>query len=133
MDDCIFCKIVAGKAPAHIIAENSAVIVLTTPENHPLIIPKAHIQDIFSLDSKTGAEIMAESIKVSKATKQAVGADGIYVAQSNGSSAGQVIFHYHMHIYPRWDDGRAMPKDDESRKLTTAKIKSAYDSLSAQG
>ena len=133
MDDCIFCKIVAGNAPAHIIAENDNIIVFLSLEGHSLIVPKKHIADIFSLDKETGTYIMNEAIKVSRATKAALNCDGVYITQANGKVAGQDVFHYHMHIYPKWQDARVMPRDEDSRKLTTAKIKSAYDSLNAQG
>ncbi len=124
MENCIFCKIIDGKAPGFILDENEQVIVFLSKENHPLIVPKKHIPDIYSLDNELGAEIMKESVKIAKAVKQGLKCDGVYVTQANEPAAGQDVFHYHMHIYPRWNDGRELESDDESRKQTSEEIKS---------
>ncbi len=100
--NCIFCKIIDREIPGNILEENDDVIVFMSLENHPLIVPKKHIPDIYSLDEKTGAEIMKTSIRMAKRVKEEFKCDGIYIAQANGSSAGQEVFHYHMHIYPRF-------------------------------
>jgi histidine triad (HIT) family protein len=122
MDDCVFCKIINKEIPANIINENDDVIVFMSLENHPLIVTKKHIKDIYELDEKSGIEIMKESIKISKATKTALKCDGIYVTQANEPAGGQDVFHYHMHIYPRWDDNRQWEVDAENRKTTAEKI-----------
>jgi histidine triad (HIT) family protein len=123
MENCIFCKIIARKATGYILDESEYVIVFLSKENHPLIVPKIHITDIYSLDNELGAEIMKESIKIAKAVKQSLNCDGVYVTQANEPAAGQDVFHYHMHIYPRWNDGRELKSDDESRKQTAEEIK----------
>ena len=124
MENCTFCKIIDRKMPGHILTENESVIVFLSLENHPLIVPKKHVTDIYSLDNELGAEIMKESIKISKAVKQGLKCDGVYVTQANEPAAGQDVFHYHMHIYPRWNDSRQWEVDEENRKLTAEKIKS---------
>ena len=106
MDNCIFCKIVAREIPAEIISETDDIIVFMSLEKHPLVVPKKHIPDIFSLDDATGALIMKEAIKTSKAVKSNLQCDGIYITQANGAAAGQEVFHYHLHVYPRWNDKR---------------------------
>lgn len=123
MENCTFCKIIDRKIPGHILAENDNVIVFLSLENHPLIVPKKHIPDIYSLDNELGAEIMKESIKIAKAVKQGLKCDGVYVTQANEPAAGQDVFHYHMHIYPRWNDSRQWEADEENRKLTAENIK----------
>ncbi len=122
--NCTFCKIIDRKIPGHILGENENVIVFLSLENHPLIVPKKHIPDIYSLDNELGAEIMKEAIKIAKAVKQGLKCDGVYVTQANEPAAGQDVFHYHMHIYPRWNDSRQWESDEENRKLTAEKIKS---------
>ena len=102
MDDCIFCKIIKKEIPALIIDENESVIVFLSLENHPLIIPKKHIKDIYDLDDETGTSIMKEAIKISKAVKKGLACDGINLVQSNEPAAHQVVFHFHLHIKPRW-------------------------------
>lgn len=102
-ENCIFCKIIAKKIPGNILEENEDVIVFMSLENHPLVVPKKHIQDIYSLDEQTGAEIMKTSIRIAKRVKEETKCDGIYITQANESAAGQEVFHYHMHIYPRFN------------------------------
>ena len=123
MENCTFCKIIDGKISGHILDENEDIIVFLSLENHPLIVPKKHILDIYSLDNELGAEIMKEAIKIAKAVKQGLRCDGVYVTQANESAAGQDVFHYHMHIYPRWNDSRQWESEEENRKLTAEKIK----------
>lgn len=123
MEDCTFCKIIDRKIPGHILDENENIIVFLSLENHPLIVPKKHIPDIYSLDNELGAEVMKESIKIAKAVKQGLKCDGVYVTQANEPAAGQDVFHYHMHIYPRWNDSRQWESDEENRKLTAENIK----------
>lgn len=119
---CIFCKIINREVPAYILDENEEVIVFMSLENHPLIVTKKHIPDIYTLDEKSGKEVMKESIKIAKAVKKSLVCDGIYVTQANEPAGGQDVFHYHMHIYPRWNDKRQWESDEENRKITAEKI-----------
>ena len=66
---------------------------------------------------------MRKAIKIAIATKSALESDGIYVTQANGEAAGQEVFHYHMHIYPKWNDQRSLERDDPSRQDVVEKIK----------
>ena len=129
ISNCAFCKIINRQIPGHIITENDSVIVFLSLENHPLVVPKKHIPDIYSLDSETGSQIMAELIKTAKAVKQALQCEGVYITQANEPAAGQDVFHLHFHVYPRWQDqimnqtGRV---NDEERTITLNKIKLAH-------
>lgn len=102
--ECIFCKIIAREVPAYIIDENDRVIVFLSLENHPLVVPKEHIRDIYAMPAEIGAAVMEEAVRVAKAMKQSLQCDGMYLTQANERSAGQDVFHYHMHIYPSWED-----------------------------
>lgn len=101
--DCIFCRIIERQAPAYVIDENDHVIVFLSLENHPLVVPKAHIPDIYAMPSDIGAYVMAETIRIAKAVKKGLRCDGVYINQCNEPAAGQDVFHYHAHIYPCWD------------------------------
>ncbi|WP_193172280.1 HIT family protein [Nisaea nitritireducens] len=101
-EHCIFCDIISGKAPAHIIKQDENVIVFLSLEGHPLVVPTTHIPDVFSLDPENAAHIMREAVAVSKALREVCNCDGINLIQSNGSAAGQDVFHFHLHIKPRW-------------------------------
>ena len=122
MDNCTFCKIINRKIPSYIIDEDDNLIVFLSLENHPLVVPKKHIPDIFSLDDDTASLVMKKAVRISKATKDALASDGIYITQANGEAAGQDTFHYHLHVYPRWIDQREWKSDDASRKVTMEKI-----------
>ncbi len=102
MERCIFCRIIDRQAPAYIIDETDRVIVFLSLENHPLVVPKAHIPNIYTLDDATGVAVMRETIAIARAVKAGLGCDGVYLAQANEPPAGQDVFHFHPHVYPRW-------------------------------
>jgi histidine triad (HIT) family protein len=110
MNDCIFCKIVSKEIPAEIFYENEHIIAFLDikPINpgHSLIVPKKHTKDIFEASDETLAAI-AQGIKhLGTTLKKVVGADGLNVGVNNGESAGQIVFHLHTHLIPRFkDDG----------------------------
>lgn len=104
MDDCVFCKIISGDILAPIVNENENIIVFLSLAGHPLIVPKAHFENIFSLDSEISADIMREAVSVANALHETLKCDGINLIQSNGAAAGQEIYHFHLHIKPRWYD-----------------------------
>src|SRR5262249_14278377 len=120
---CILCKIIARQLPGYIIAEDESTIVWVALEGHPLVVPKEHIPDIFSLNDTLASKIMNVTREVARATKESLGADGIYITQTNGAAAGQSVFHYHLHVYPKWTDGRILDRGDESRKRTMEKVR----------
>lgn len=110
MNNCIFCKIIKGEIPSHKIYEDAQVFAFLdiNPLNkgHTLIIPKKHTKDIFDIDHEDAQAIMSAAKKVAPALISSLGAQGINLLNSNGKDAGQVIFHYHMHVIPRYhEDG----------------------------
>lgn len=135
MNNCIFCKMVAKEIPANIIHENDSIIAITSLENHPLIIPKSHVRDIYALSDIDGAEVMKEAIKISKAVKKALKCDGINLVQSNEAAAGQDVFHFHLHIKPRWINDNVefnwetKTVDKQIREQTTEKIREELNQL----
>lgn len=102
--ECGFCRIVAREVPAYIIDENDRVMVFLSLENHPLVVTREHIPDIYAMPGDVGAAVMEEAIKVARAVKQALQCDGVYLTQANEPAAGQDVFHYHLHVYPCWGD-----------------------------
>lgn len=124
MEDCVFCKIIARKLSGFIVDEDDSTIVFLSMEHHPLIVPKKHLTDLFALDDQTASLIIAKSIRIAKAMREGLPCDGIYVAQTNGKSAGQSVFHYHMHLYPKWNDGEAKHRSQD-RKLLAERIRTA--------
>lgn len=129
MNDCIFCKIINRQAPGYIIAENADVIIFVSRHNHPLVVPKRHVRDIYELDDRTGHHVMDSMIRTAKAVKHGLECDGIYITQANEPAAGQDVFHLHFHIYPRWRGeakSYSKPASDTEREETAERIRAVY-------
>ncbi len=107
MENCIFCQIIAGTIPAYPIWENDDFIAILDikPNNlgHSLIIPKAHYKNIFDLPETLLAGVGQAIQTVAEAVLTGAKAAGINVGMNNGSAAGQLIPHAHIHIIPRFD------------------------------
>lgn len=107
MTDCLFCKIAAGEIPSTKIYEDDAVLAFLDihPVNigHTLVIPKTHYTNLYDTTDETLARMMSIVRKLSIATKNAMGADGINIEMNNDPVAGQIIFHAHIHIVPRFE------------------------------
>ena len=105
--DNIFAKILRGEIPAVKVYEDDQTLafmdVMPQSPGHTLVIPKTEAEDLFDLDLKAGAAVLRISQRVAQAVQEAFGADGIMINQFNGPAAGQSVFHYHVHIVPRFD------------------------------
>ncbi len=93
MEDCTFCRIAAGLAPAEVITEDDDVIVFLSREDHPLVVPKLHVPNIYTLSDTLGSAVMRQAIRIAKATKVGLRCDGVYLTQANEPAAGQDVFH----------------------------------------
>ena len=107
-EDCIFCKIASGEIPSNTIYENSEfkVIMDIAPasKGHVLIIPKEHFKDIYEIDAITAGKLFQLATVVARALKEVLHCDGLNVLQNNGLIAGQTVYHFHMHLIPRYED-----------------------------
>ncbi len=107
MSDCIFCDILAGKAPASFVYRDDRVSAFMDirPVNpgHVLVIPNAHAGYLEELDPEDGAEIFKVGQRMAAAVRTAgVRCDGVNLLLADGAAAGQEIFHVHLHVIPRW-------------------------------
>lgn len=107
MNECIFCKIVAGEMPAHKVYEDEKTLafldIFPVNPGHTLVIPKAKdTRNIFDVSSEDWAAATETARKVAHAVEKAVGADGVNIMMNNRSHAGQVIDHPHIHVIPRF-------------------------------
>ncbi len=117
VEDCIFCKIVRGKAPADAVYEDrdSMAFLDIYPLNpgHTLVISKRHYATLDEMPPTEVGRLFESVAKVMKGVKEAVNADGINIGQSNGKAASQDVFHVHVHIIPRFSrdspDGEGFP------------------------
>ena len=110
--NCIFCKIANGEIPSSTIYEDEDFRVILdlgpASRGHALILPKNHYQDVCALDEAVAAKALPLAAKSGAAMKKAVGCSGFNVVQNNGKSAGQTVFHFHIHVIPRYDGGPEM-------------------------
>lgn len=107
-DDCIFCKIAAGEIPSRKIYEDKDLIAIMdlspTSKGHSLIIPKEHYTNIYDIDEEIAGKVMKTAKKLATKMTVALNCDGFNLLQNNGETAGQTMFHFHMHLIPRYKD-----------------------------
>jgi histidine triad (HIT) family protein len=107
-DNCIFCKLANGDIPTNSIYEDEdfKVILDADPvsKGHALILPKQHYANLYELGDEEAAKIMPLAKKLAKKMTDVLGADGFNILQNNGEVAGQSVFHYHLHLIPRFKD-----------------------------
>ena len=106
MENCFFCKIANGEIPAATLYEdeNFRVILDLGPasKGHALILPKSHAANIYELSDEMAAKAMILAKKMATAMTAALKCDGFNIVQNNGECAGQTVFHFHMHLIPRY-------------------------------
>ena len=109
---CIFCKIANGEIPSSTVYEDEEFRVILdlgpASKGHALILPKSHFKDLCEADAATAGKLFPLAGRVGAAMKKGLGASGFNVVQNNGTSAGQTVFHLHVHIIPRYDGGPEM-------------------------
>lgn len=110
-DDCIFCKLANGDIPTNTVYEDEdfRVILDAAPatKGHCLIIPKEHYDDLEELDDHVASKVMPLAGKIMKLLKEKLSWEGFNVVQNNGKLAGQTVFHFHVHLIPRYNgDGQ---------------------------
>lgn len=132
-DDCIFCKLANGDIPTNVVYEDSdfTVIMDASPatKGHSLILPKNHFANLFELDEETTNKVLPLAKKVAAHMTEKLGCDGFNLVQNNGETAGQTVFHFHMHLIPRYKDDNQVigwkpnDADAEEQKKILDKIK----------
>ena len=111
--NCIFCKIANGEIPSRTIAETDMFRVVLdvgpATKGHALILPKEHYKNLYDLPEETAAEAIKVAKKVALTMKDKLGCDGVNIVQNNEEAAGQTVFHFHMHVIPRYkEDGQVI-------------------------
>jgi histidine triad (HIT) family protein len=114
MEDCIFCKIIAGEAPADLVYADDNLVafmdIFPASHGHLLIVPRVHTRNLYDTPPELAAQAMALAAHLAPALRDATGADGMNIWQSSERPAGQVVFHFHMHMLPRYrNDGIPVP------------------------
>ena len=109
MSDCIFCKIINGEIPSTKVFENEHVLafldISQVTKGHTLVIPKVHKENLFELTPEIAKELFSVVPEIARAIKQEFNPIGLNSLNNNGEAAGQSVFHYHMHLIPRYGEG----------------------------
>ena len=107
MSDCIFCKIANGEIPSATLYEDEDFRVILdlgpASKGHALILPKAHAANIYEISDDMAAKAMILAKKMATKITEALKCDGFNIVQNNGEPAGQTVFHFHMHLIPRYE------------------------------
>ena len=105
--DCIFCKIVAGELPATVVAEDDRTVAFMdlspATRGHALVVPRAHVADLGAVDGEDLTACVAAAQRLAARAREALGADGVNLMNSWGPAAWQTVFHFHLHVIPRYD------------------------------
>ena len=105
MNSCIFCKIVAGEAPASIVYQDERVAAfMAVPQagrGHVLVVPREHVATCFELSDDLAGPLFGTTVRIARAVNRLYRPDGISLIQNNGAAAGQSVFHVHLHVLPR--------------------------------
>ncbi len=133
----IFANILRGEIPAHKVYEDEHTLafmdVMPQADGHTLIVPKAPAENLFELEAAMAGAVMRTTQWVASGVRRAFNADGITLMQFNGAVAGQTVFHFHMHVIPRYAEqplrshGRAMAEPrilEEHARLIRAALSS---------
>ena len=107
-EDCIFCKIVAGELPAEKVDEDERTLAFMDlnpwTRGHLLVIPKQHAADLGEIGDDDLAACAAMAKRLALRQRERIGADGVNLINSYGAAAWQSVFHFHVHVIPRYDD-----------------------------
>lgn len=104
--DCIFCKILAGELPATIVDADERTIafmdIAPATRGHALVIPRAHATDLMDVPDADLSAVVAAARRLAARMRQRLGADGVNLINSCGPAAWQTVFHFHVHVIPRY-------------------------------
>ncbi len=122
--DCIFCKIVAGELPATIVDQDERTIafmdIAPATRGHALVVPRVHARDLLSVAPEDLQAVALATRRLAARALEALGADGVNLLNSCGGAAWQTVFHFHIHVIPRytgdplrlpWVPGAGDPQD----------------------
>ncbi len=127
--NCIFCKIANGEIPSQTLYEDDTFRVILdlgpATKGHALILPKSHYRNLYDLPEETAGEAMKLAKKMAIMMSERLGSEGFNLVQNNGDLAGQTVFHFHMHLIPRYRaDGQTIgwkPQEVTQEELEAVK------------
>ena len=113
MENCVFCRIASGELPASKVFEDASTIAFmdlqSVSPGHLLVAVKPHRANIYELDDELAGAVFRTAARMAKAVKAVTGCDGVTLFQANEKAGAQTVFHFHIHVLPRWEgDGMAL-------------------------
>jgi histidine triad (HIT) family protein len=107
-DDCIFCKIVAGEMPAEVVQEDEHTLAFMDinpwTRGHALVIPRNHSKDLLEIADEDLAHTASAAKRLAARMTERLDADGVNLLNACGPAAWQTVFHFHIHVIPRYED-----------------------------
>jgi histidine triad (HIT) family protein len=133
MDDCLFCKIVAGELPAEKVAEDERTVAFMdinpATRGHLLVVPRKHARDLLEIEPGELCAVAEMAQRMAKRAVDVLDADGVNLLNSCGSAAWQTVFHFHVHVIPRYEDDPLRlpwipgPGDQDEIKAAAARLR----------
>jgi histidine triad (HIT) family protein len=106
--DCLFCAIVAGDIPATIVDEDAHTVAFMdinpATRGHALVVPRRHVEDLYAIEPDELAHTMRAAQRLALRVRDGLGADGVNLLNSSRPAAWQTVFHFHVHVVPRYED-----------------------------
>jgi histidine triad (HIT) family protein len=107
MSECVFCNIVAGQIPSTKVHEDELTLAFMdigeVNPGHVLVAVKPHAENIYGLDDRLAAAVFQTAARVARAVKKTYSPEGLTLYQANGPAAGQTVYHFHLHLVPRYE------------------------------
>ena len=131
--NCIFCDIVSGKAKSYTVYEDENVKafldISQLTSGHTLVIPKQHYTDIYDMPEALLIDIARVARKLALRYRKALGAGSVNLIQSSGKESGQEVFHFHMHLVPRYEDDGLKNLWDRDERTEKVDIEEAFKAI----
>lgn len=106
MADCVFCRVVSGALPAHLVHDDEHCIAFLdhrpAARGHTLVVPRAHVDGLWDAEPETAGAVMRTASTVAALLRERLQPDGLTLRQNTGRASGQDVFHLHLHLVPRW-------------------------------
>jgi histidine triad (HIT) family protein len=117
-DACIFCAIVTGEQPAHLVDEDDDTIafldILPWTQGHTLVVPRRHSRNLYEIDDDDLRAASVAAKRLAGRMRERLDCDGVNLLNSSEAAANQEVFHFHVHVLPRWrEDGLRLPPRPE--------------------
>jgi histidine triad (HIT) family protein len=134
VEGCVFCSIVHGAAPAERVYEDGSAVAIMdihpATTGHVLIVPKAHSQDLWDIQRQAAEHLMAVTLQVAGMIRRSLHPAGINLVHASGAAAWQTVFHFHLHLVPRYEgDGLVPPWSLDQPRADVASLRATADAI----